>query len=223
MSRRAAGIYAAGSTAFAVLAIAVASAMFGLFAPSEAADNPEAATAAATTIPVDVSPAYASALGDLDAMRAAALNDVAAQVVAQRAALQEQALREVEAQRAALQAQALGGIDAQRAAAQQALAAELAARALAQATPVPAVPAVPTVIPTIVPTVPPTVVPTVPVATATPAATVATPRPTATVRTLTAEAQSEITKKTNECNAKTGSDRTECLAEVAKLRARYGL
>lgn len=204
MSRKLAGIYAAGSTAIAVLAIVVASSMFGLFAPADPA-APDAEAAADVT--VDVAPAYSSALGDLEAMRAAALNDVAAQVAAQRAALQEQALRDVEAQRAALQAQAVSSIEAERAAAYAALAAEVAAnRSRAQAA-----------------VAPNTAAPAAKAPATSSAIVVATPVPTSAPRTVSAEAQAEVAKKSAECDRKRGEDRTECLRELAKLKARYGL
>jgi hypothetical protein len=201
MSRKLAGIYAAGSTAFAVLTIMVASSVFGLLASTDPADAQAGAASGVTGVAVDVTPAYSSALGDLEKMRASALNDVAAQVAAQRAALQEQALREVQAQRAALQAEVVSSIEAQRAAAQQALA--------AQATPSRA-PLAPTVATTASPTTVPAIV-------------AATPSPTAAPRTVSLQGQTEVAQKSAECDRKRGEDRTECLQELAILKARYGL
>lgn len=203
MTRRLAGMYALASTLVAVLVVGLVSTAFGFGAPPADAFAAEEPTAAQTV--VDVAPAYSSALGELEAMRTAALNEVTAQVAAQRAVLQEQAVREVEDQRAALQAQALNEVATERAAAQQALAADIAAgRAQVQGAQAP----VPTAVPP---------------RTTSATGSVATPSPAGTPLPLTSEAQNEITKKTTECERKRGDDRSECLRELTKLRARYGL
>lgn len=187
MPRHVAAAYAAVSTAIAVGVIVAAGAVFGFFGGDE---QPSEASAEVVATVAGAAPAHQSALGDLDAMRAAALNQAAAQVAAQRAALQEQALREVDAQRRAAMQALVDELDRTRSSA------PIAQTPAPAATPAPSAP---------------------PGSTATTAS-------STTTNTLSdakrRELLAEIAKKTAECERKSGEDRQECLAEVARLQRR---
>jgi hypothetical protein len=122
-----------------------------------------------------------------------------------RAALNDVAAQ-VAAQRAVLQEQALREVEAQRATLQaQALSDVEAQRAAAQQALAADIAAGRSQTPTVV------------------ASAAVISSSTVAVRTVSSEKLSEITKKSAECERKRGEDRSECLSEIARLRARYGL
>jgi hypothetical protein len=124
-----------------------------------------------------------------------AYSSAVADVISQRDAAIQRVVEEVDAQRAALQAQVALELDGQRRAAQQALAAQLAAQAPYNPEPTTA-----------------TTIPSPPLATpgadpTQPTAATAMPRPSP-------EREREEAKKLRECEAKTGREQAECIAEV---------